>query len=275
MELIMKKYWTLGTVLGLVLVVLLAGILPRANGGAKDYDAARWDPLHFRPAISTASDEQCLACHREILERKPRAVTPAGVKADDALAWYQTLDTYAGEQDTFHRRHLLSPYAERVMALRCNTCHQGSDPREEAPIPPSDTGTAGFTLRKTVNPETCLMCHGKFNYQVMGLPSDWPESSRMFGNSCLTCHAAIRTTRHQVNFLDAEAIEEAGQESADACYGCHGGRAWYRINYPYPRHAWPGMAPGTPEWATDRPTQSEQRFLVDNTPAKSQAGDGK
>jgi hypothetical protein len=101
----------------------------------------------------------------------------------------------------------------------------------------------------------------------MGLPSDWHGSSALFGNNCLTCHAAVRTNRHRVNFLNAEAIEEAGKETGDACYGCHGGRAWYRIHYPYPRHAWPGMSPDTPEWARERPTESDKRFLTDNPPA--------
>ena len=67
---------------------------------------ARWDPLHFQPAIETASNEQCLTCHQEILDRKPLPVTPAGVKTEHVLAWYQTVDTYEGEQDSFHRRHL-------------------------------------------------------------------------------------------------------------------------------------------------------------------------
>jgi hypothetical protein len=57
------------------------------------------------------------------------------------------------------------------------------------------------------------------------------------------------------------AIEQAGKAGADACYGCHGGRAWYRIAYPYPRTPWPDMPAEVPEWAKDRPTQSEARFL--------------
>ena len=47
----------------------------------------------------------------------------------------------------------------------------------------------------------------------------------------------------------------------DTCFGCHGGRSWYRIAYPYPRNAWPGMPTDMPDWARDRPTQSEARFL--------------
>ena len=82
----------------------------------------------------------------------------------------------------------------------------------------------------------------------------------MFGNSCLSCHVAIRTQRHQVNYLKATAIEEAGKKDADSCYGCHGGRSWYRLAYPYPRHAWEGMSPEVPAWARERPTESEARF---------------
>ncbi len=234
--------------------------------GGQDHLRAIYDPIHFKPAIDTATDAQCLACHREVLDDKVRERSPAGVKASTSKAWYQQLSTYTGEQDTFHRRHLVTPMARELMNLRCTTCHQGNDPREEAPgssataMPQS---THAFTLRKQVNPETtCLKCHGQMNIQVMGLPSPWHESKDMFGNSCLTCHAAIRTKRHQVNYLKADAIEAAGAKNAATCYGCHGGRSWYRIAYPYPRHAWDGMAPEVPEWAKDRPTESEARFRM-------------
>lgn len=236
------------------------------KAGGQDHLRAIYDPIHFKPAIDTATDAQCLACHREVLDDKVRERSPAGIKASTSKAWYQQLSTYTGEQDTFHRRHLVTPMAKELMNLRCTTCHQGSDPREEAPgssataMPQS---TDAFTLRKQVNPETtCLKCHGQMNIQVMGLPSPWHESKEMFGNSCLTCHAAIRTKRHQVNYLKADAIEAAGAKNADTCYGCHGGRSWYRIAYPYPRHAWDGMAPDVPEWAKERPTESEARFRL-------------
>ncbi|MDM8546421.1 hypothetical protein [Candidatus Venteria ishoeyi] len=233
-----------------------------------DYESARWHPIHFKPAIDTAKDEQCLACHQEIIESKVKPESPAGVKAKDSLAWYQTLEVYQGEQETFHRRHLVTPLAKKLMNLKCNTCHQGHDPREAAPVPPTNSN-AGFSLRKTVNPETtCLKCHGQMNYQVMGLPSPWPESHKLF-TTCMTCHTVIRSVRHQVNYLNAEAIEAAAKESPDACYGCHGGRAWYRVAYPYPRHAWPGVGAEVPEWAKNRPTESEPRFrLPKQTAAK-------
>jgi hypothetical protein len=139
------------------------------------------------------------------------------------------------------------------MALSCTTCHEGHDPRDEHPLSSvTSQRDGGFRLRKSVVPETtCLKCHGQMNTAVMGLPGPWRETREMFQNDCLTCHAAIRTTRHQVSYLDA--IEAAGKGNGDVCYGCHGGRAWYRITYPYPRHAWPGMAE-TPDWAKGRPT---------------------
>lgn len=270
---------------GVVGVAVLAGLglgqwikheVPEGNAGVassavaatagKDYLRAVYDPIHFQPAIANAQDDQCLACHKEILDDKVRPASPAGVKASTSKAWYQQLSTYTGDQDTFHRRHLTTPLAKELMALRCTTCHQGHDPREEAPGS-SATGvaqsSADFTLRKQVNPEaTCLKCHGQMPTQLMGLPAPWPESKSLFGDTCMTCHVAIRTTRHQVNYLKADAIEFAGKKNADVCYGCHGGRAWYRISYPYPRHPWPGMAPEIPDWAQDRPTQSEARFLA-------------
>lgn len=99
----------------------------------KDYDAARWHPLHFKPAIDTATNEQCLACHKEVLTTPLRTTSPAGAKAADAKAWYQSLDTYAGAQQSFHARHLTSPLAKQYNKPDCDFCHQGNDPREEAP----------------------------------------------------------------------------------------------------------------------------------------------
>lgn len=250
-------------------VLLGLGLIASTQAGASEspevtttpaYESARWDPIHFKPAIDQASDAECLACHQEILERRVLSTSPAGVRSDEVLAWYQTLDTYEGEQDTFHRRHLVSDYAKEVMDLRCNTCHQGNDPREET-ANSSATGDDTLTQRKHVDPQICLMCHGGHNAAIMGLPpGDWRETGAMFNNNCLTCHAAIRTVRHQVNFLKPEAIETAAQDRMDVCFGCHGGRAWYRIPYPYPRHSWPGAGEIIPDWAEDRPTESPARF---------------
>lgn len=241
---------------------LLLAALPLFAASSNYYEA-KWNQIHFKPNIDKATNEDCLKCHQEIFDRKIRTESIAGVKATDTKAWYQTLDTYEGNQETFHTRHLNTAYSKQVMDLKCNTCHQGNDPREEAKgshittYPNND-----FTLRKSVNPDTCLKCHGQFNYEVMALPGPWHESSEMFGNDCLSCHSAIRTNRHQVNYLNADNIEKLAQDKgADVCYGCHGGRAWYRISYPYPRHSWEGMPEETPEWAKNRPTKSEARFL--------------
>ncbi|MDR1995273.1 hypothetical protein [Azonexus sp.] len=235
--------------------------LASAHAGVKDYQRARWDPLHFKPAIDNARDEQCLACHQEILQNSVRQESKAGVKAANSLAWYQTLDTYEGEQGTFHWRHLKSTYSTQVMQMQCITCHQGSDPRDRAVNPPDVNNTA-HVLRKNTNPDTCLMCHGKHPNEIMGMDQSWPEIRDAMQNDCLICHSTIRTNRHQVNFLKSEAIEKlAAEKGGDVCYGCHGGRQWYRISFPYPRHPWEGMAPEVPEWAQGRPTQSEARFL--------------
>lgn len=231
---------------------------------AESYNAKKWDPLHFSPQIDKATNQQCLSCHQEVLTRNIREQSPAGVKAADSLAWYQTLDTYVGEQKDFHWRHMLSPLATDLMKMKCTTCHQGNDPREEAWVPPTDSDhpVQAFTLRKMVNPKTCLMCHGQFpNPKIMNLPAAWTQIRDGFQNNCLSCHSAFRTNRHQVNFLNPQAIEEAGKKSGDSCFGCHGGRVWYRISFPYPRHAWPGMASEIPDWAKDRPSTSEKRFL--------------
>lgn len=249
---------------------------------ALDYEAARHHPLHFAPAIAGASDEECLVCHQEIRDNGPRAVSPAGVKAADSLAWYQTLDTYQGDQQGFHWRHIESPFARQVMNLTCNFCHRGNDPREESPaLEPNqpvfsqvDAATAPFTARKMVNPSTtCLLCHGAMPdpTAIMGLPGAWPEAradleSADAPNGCLTCHGELfRTNRHRVTYLKAASIEAAAAQSSDTCYGCHGGRAWYRISHPYPRHPWPGMDPAVPDWAIDRPTESDPAYRLPPT----------
>jgi hypothetical protein len=229
-----------------------------------DYHRSRWDPIHFKPAIDEATDADCLACHQAILERKPLEKSPAGVVASESKAWYQAVSTYEGEQDTFHRRHLVGPMAEKYMDMSCTTCHQGNDPREETVGSSNYSNATSGIMRKMVDPDICLMCHGQFPYEVMtGLTGPWTESGELFGNNCMGCHAAFRTVRHQVNFLKPEAIEADGSTNGDVCYGCHGGRAWFRIPYPYARNAWPGMSPEIPEWAKTRPTESDPRFLVE------------
>jgi len=244
--------------------------VPAASASATNvepmsYQAAKYDPIHFKPAIDKATDQQCLACHAEVLQPSVRKTSLAGLESSSAKAWYQELSTYQGDQETFHRRHLVMPYAKQVMNLHCNTCHQGSDPRDQA-SGSSATAQTDLTLRKTVVPEmSCLKCHGQMNWPVMGLPGPWPQFKTVYQNNCvLACHSFQRTVRHQVNYLNAKEIETlaAKPNGADVCYGCHGGRAWYRIVYPYPRHPWPNMPTEIPAWAKDRPTQSEPRFRI-------------
>jgi nitrate/TMAO reductase-like tetraheme cytochrome c subunit len=227
-----------------------------------DYQRATYDPIHFKPAIDKATNAQCLACHAEVLQPSVRNESIAGVKASQAKAWYQQVSTYQGEQDTFHRRHMSTTYAKQVMNLQCTTCHQGNAPRDEAPGTSASNQNHPLTLRKMASVETtCLMCHGTMNYEVMGLPAPWPQAKASFQNNCLLCHAAIRTNRHNVNYLNAAEIEKAGAKNADVCYGCHGARTWYRLSFPFARNKWEGMATDVPEWAKSRPTTSEPRFL--------------
>lgn len=263
-------------------IVSVEAVKARAAAYAKDnYDAARWDPIHFKPAIDAASDQACLVCHNEINSAKPRDASLAGVKTTSTLAWYQTLDTYAGAQSDFHWRHRESPFAKQVMNLSCNFCHQGNDPREESPhvtatdakgavVTSWNNGNPPFTLRKMVNPsETCLRCHGQFPAENMGLAGKWHElradlETADAPNGCLSCHAeTFRTARHQVTYLKTKEIEDAAKAgSSDTCYGCHGGRAWYRVSYPYPRTPWPDMPTDMPDWAKDRPTSADARFKL-------------
>lgn len=250
----------------------------RASLPSLDYQRARYHPLHFKPAIDTASDGECLVCHREVLSTNVREKSPAGLEAAKSLAWYQTLATYDGAQATFHQRHISTPYARATMNLKCTFCHQGNDPREESPVftvaardMKANGGSTPFTNRKMVNPsKTCLLCHGAMPAptEIMGLAGAWPQAradleSPETPNGCLVCHAeAVRTNRHNVTYLRAATIEDLAKTSSDVCYGCHGGRAWYRISYPYPRHPWPAMDPSTvPDWAAKRPVESDPRYL--------------
>lgn len=251
------------TTLG-VLVVVSCAAWAGAQTGAPlpDYQRAVFDPIHFKPAIEQATNEQCLACHAEVLQPSVRPFSPAGVPATGAKAWYQLNSTYQGVQDTLHRRHLVTDYARQMMAMKCITCHEGHSARDEAPDTSASNQKNLLDLRKSVSASrTCLKCHGTMNHQVMGLPAPWPQVKDALQNNCLLCHATVRTNRHQVDYLRAEAIESAGAKSGDACYGCHGGRSWYRIAYPYPRNPWPGMPSEVPAWAKGRATQSEIRFL--------------
>lgn len=255
----------------------IAARVAALTAAALDYERARYHPLHFPPAAQQASNEECLVCHQEILDHKPLEASPAGVPADQTYAWYQTLDTYAGAQESFHYRHLESDFAKEVMNLECNFCHKGNDPREESPdmvptrVTLSSEPNPEFTLRKMVNPsETCLRCHGAFpDPEIMGLEADWPEARVDMEypeapNGCLSCHAeSFRTVRHGVTYLNAENIEALARAgSSDTCYGCHGGRSWYRVTYPYPRHAWPDMDTEVPDWAAERTTASDPEYAL-------------
>jgi hypothetical protein len=236
------------------LILALYSLIANAEDNKSSYIDARWDPLHFKPAINQATNDQCLACHQEIITSKPLAKMPAGVEARDTKAWYQLNDHYNGVQDTFHRRHLVTPLAKRLMSFKCNTCHQGNNPNTEVvAIDGSQHGDPN--LNKQVDTDICLMCHGTFDYKVMsGLSGDWPDIRESFNNDCVTCHKEFRTRRHEVNFLKAEAIEQEGEKNKESCYGCHGERAWYSIPYPYVRRPWLERMPGmVPEWAEGRP----------------------
>lgn len=254
-------------------VAALKALLPNL-----DYERARHHPIHLKPAIDAATDAECLVCHEEVLATNTREKSPAGVESAQSIAWYQTLSTYDGPQATFHQRHATTPYARAVMNLKCNFCHQGNDVREESPTMTvteaamaSNNGAEPFTNRKMVNPsKTCLLCHGAMPdpVNIMGLAGPWHEArvdleSEEAPNGCITCHGELfRTNRHKVSYLNAATIEDLAAESSDVCFGCHGGRSWYRVSYPYPRHPWPGMDPAVPDWAKDRPTESDARYAV-------------
>lgn len=198
--------------------------------GEPDYRGARLHPIHFRPQIQTSGDGECLQCHSEILKNSVLERTPSGLSGKELRSWYQNTSTYEGGQSTFHVRHLTGPLAKRILNFQCKDCHLGSDPFNEADVPKK----GDFTLRKSVNvQETCLKCHGTFPYEKMNLSGNWESVKESVGGNCLVCHSGIRTDRHNADYLQKEEIEKAAKENPDVCYGCHGGRAWYRISYDY------------------------------------------
>lgn len=232
-----KKNIKRGVPFGFSAFLLLFTIFVMVSCGKEkpDYQRAKYDPIHFMPAIAEASNEDCLQCHKEILENRVKPMDSIRGKKNSDKAFYQHLATYEGKQSNFHYRHLLSPYANEVMDLKCNFCHQGNDPREESPNM-ENFAKGNFTMRKMVNPEEiCLRCHGQHPYQLMsGLTGPWEYEKDKFQNNCLSCHAGIRMKRHDVDYLHKENIEKLAKEKGgDVCFGCHGGRPWYKINYPY------------------------------------------
>ena len=92
---------------------------------------------------------------------------------------------------------------------------------------------------------------------VSAFPERADRGMRWSGRSFEDCNRLTAAA------LTAPRAMQAGKEGADACYGCHGGRSWYRKSYPYPRHPWPTMDKSTtPDWATARPTDSRPEHLI-------------
>lgn len=246
------------------IILLFFFVIPACEKGVKDLYVDRMDPVHFPPEIFQTKDSKCLQCHSDLMEKKVLARSPSGISSSGKLAWYQYTSTYEGSQMMFHSRHRDSPLSRQLMNLECRFCHRGNDPL------PGEFSTSSKmrnpVLRKSVSAEKiCLRCHGTFPFSIMGLPGDWGEIKDHYSGNCLTCHSTIRTNRHNVSYLNAGEIERKAMENPEVCYGCHGGRAWYRSSYPYPRNPWPGM-PGMPEKTSDRampgPGKSEALFRI-------------
>ena len=155
------------------------------------------------------------------------------------------------------------------MNLRCHLPPGARSARGGAGIvaTASPQATTDFTLRKQVDVETtCLKCHGQMNTVIMGLPGPWPESKASVRNGCLTCHA-ISARPPSGDLPECQRpSKRPGRNNADTCYGCHGGRAWYRIAYPI--RATPGRHAGRRAGlGKGQPTQSEARFQLPATAA--------
>jgi hypothetical protein len=186
-----------------------------------------WERSHFPPGEDSL-DGRCLGCHADVLEQAPRRAMPAGALPEGLLPPYQRLATYDGGQASFHWRHRRSSYAQSVMRMRCQSCHRGRDPR----LPEVHRHEREFpvALRKRVHPNLCVNCHGRFPDHRAAFDGDWPAVRQRFDGNCLVCHEGDSARRHHNPLLDREAVEAQARDSGDVCYGCHGGRAWYRVS---------------------------------------------
>lgn len=176
----------------------------------------------FSPSADPSEKSEilrCQPCHGVLLESKPLAESPAGLKAKDATAWYQRVPTYQGEQQDFHWRHMASDFAKEVMRFQCDTCHPGFDPSRRMPVQ-GDPGTEKV-LRKRVNPLICVNCHGLFPAHLEGFSGTY---------TCWVCHRGDAARQHTHPTLNRDNILRLSANEPEVCYGCHGGRAWYAIS---------------------------------------------
>jgi hypothetical protein len=164
---------------------------------------ASYSPLHFKPAIESATDAQCLACHKEVLDDNPALASPAGLRAADSLAWYQ-------QTEHLQRRagQLPSPPSgdadgEAVDEPQLHHLPPGPGPARRSPgllgdgnaanrcrIHAAQAGQSRDDLPQVPRPVSRQGDHGPAG-AVAG------EAKDMFQNDCLGCHArsALRATR--------------------------------------------------------------------------------
>jgi hypothetical protein len=224
---------------------------PAVAAPAVDYQRARFDPIHFQPAIAQASDAQCLACHEEVLKPSMREQSPAGVKAA-TTAWYQQTNTYQGAQETFHRRHLSTPLARSLMDLRCNTCHEGHDQRDEHPLSSATSQrNGGFPAQARESRNHLPQVPWPDELQRDGPARALAQEQGDVPEQLPAVPRGDPHHRHQVNYLKAEAIEAAATGNAATCATAATAAA-PGIASPTPIRATPGKA-WTPRCPTRRP----------------------
>lgn len=85
------------------------------------------------------------------------------------------MSTYQGAQDTFHRRHLTTEYATKVMQMRCTTCHEGSPRATKPPTRPPTTRTVALTLQNGQPRDFLSQVPREDDHEIMGLPGPWNE----------------------------------------------------------------------------------------------------
>lgn len=146
---------------------------------------------------------ELLGLHLNALEHKDDCVLCHGERTDEVVAGFKSP----------HTAHLTSP----LLKMTCVTCHESVDMEE---------GSAAL-LRKQVNPELCVRCHGQF--------PDHGRITKARTTSCVLCHGTQIANR-QLNYavrmkeLGADAYVNMEAVNGDNCLTCHGDKAWFAVS---------------------------------------------
>ena len=175
-----------------------------------------------RPALASASDDDCLACHSDPGLKsgagKPLAVDPEKFRASvHGQAEIACVDCHADLKAVKD-----FPHAEKLKSVSCSGCHE----KETQVLRASVHG--GATVEKDGMTVSCKDCHGthdirtKDDFESQTFPINLPQT-------CLGCHSArVRNARGGA-FVELyeksahyRALEKSGLTLSANCSNCHG-----------------------------------------------------